>query len=171
MIKLFRAAFESFWFADRKFKPNFACVQRWFKQLCLNHRSQQQFTCNVTTVITRSMRDLETRVVELQGLADSTGVLFDSLKSKMSALANLLGIAAQGALVRSCFLDITQMVSSFLVRRGKMDRDRLFTLCDPAAALQSQILLRLGNLKQKPQMCATASSMVFLRWLLKPMQS
>ena len=110
--KAFRAAFECFWFTHRKCKSDFACVQQWWdfgksqiKQLC------QQFTRNVTRDITRSMRDLETQVVELQSLAGSTGDrgLLDSLKSKKSALANLLGIAAQGALVRSRFLDITQM--------------------------------------------------------------
>ncbi|KAK0155419.1 Transposon TX1 uncharacterized protein [Merluccius polli] len=57
------------------------------------------------------MKDLETQVVELQTLADSTANqgLLDSLKSKKSAIANLLGVSAQGALVRSRFMNITQM--------------------------------------------------------------
>lgn len=110
--KVFRAAFKCFWLGHRKCKSDFACVQQWWdcgksqiKQLC------QQFTRNVTRDITRSMRDLEAQVVDLQTLAGSTGDrgLLSSLKSKRSALANLLGIAAQGALVRSRFINVTEM--------------------------------------------------------------
>lgn len=70
-----------------------------------------QFTRNITRDITRSMRDLQIQVAELQSLAESTGDrgLLDSLKSKKSALADLLGTAAKGALVWSRFLSITQM--------------------------------------------------------------
>ncbi|KAI3355855.1 hypothetical protein L3Q82_004225 [Scortum barcoo] len=71
----------------------------------------KQFTRNVTRDMTRSMRDLEIQLVELQSRAESTGDrgLLNSLKSKKRALANLLGVAAEGALVRSRFLNITQM--------------------------------------------------------------
>ncbi|KAI3355854.1 hypothetical protein L3Q82_004224 [Scortum barcoo] len=70
-----------------------------------------KFTRNVTRDMTRSMRDLEIQLVELQSRAESTGDrgLLNSLKSKKRALANLLGVAAEGALVRSRFLNITQM--------------------------------------------------------------
>ncbi|TWW77696.1 Transposon TX1 uncharacterized 149 kDa protein ORF 2 [Takifugu flavidus] len=58
-----------------------------------------------------SMRDLEREVVELQLLAESTGKRehIQLLKSKSSALAELLGVAAQGALVRSRFQHTAQM--------------------------------------------------------------
>lgn len=110
--KTFRTAFEFFWLTHRKSKSDFACIQQWWdfgkcqiKQLC------QQFTPNVTRDITRSMRHLETQVVELQSLAVSTGNrgLLDSLKSKKAFLADLLGTTAKGALVRSRFLSVTQM--------------------------------------------------------------
>ncbi|KAI3358172.1 hypothetical protein L3Q82_003167 [Scortum barcoo] len=47
--------------------------------------------------MTRSMRDLEIQLVELQSRAESTGDrgLLNSLKSKKRALANLLGVAAE----------------------------------------------------------------------------
>jgi len=68
------------------------------KQLC------QQSTLNVTQDITRSMRDLEAEVV-------STGNIdhIKDLKSKKSALTDLLGTQAQGALVRSRFMDAALM--------------------------------------------------------------
>ncbi|TWW78225.1 Transposon TX1 uncharacterized 149 kDa protein ORF 2 [Takifugu flavidus] len=59
----------------------------------------------------RSTRNLEREVVELQLLAESTGRRehIQFLKTKSSALADLLGVAAQGALARSRFQHITQM--------------------------------------------------------------
>ena len=66
------------------------------KQLC------QQYTLNVTKDMARSLRALEREVVELQGLADSTGERehVNVFKSKNSALSDLLGFSAQGALLR-----------------------------------------------------------------------
>lgn len=57
------------------------------------------------------MRDLETQMVELQGLVVFTGNqgILDSLKSKKALFADLLGTAAKGTLVRSRFLRITEM--------------------------------------------------------------
>ena len=108
----FRTVFKFFWESHRESRPAFTNIQQWWdfgktqiKQLC------QQFTRGVTTDLTRSMKDLETQMVELQTLADSTanrGPL-DSLKSKKSTIANLLGVSALGALVRSRFMNITQM--------------------------------------------------------------
>ncbi|KAJ4948663.1 hypothetical protein JOQ06_020193, partial [Pogonophryne albipinna] len=75
------------------------------KQLCL------QYTFNVTKDMARSLRALEREVVELQGLADSTGERehVEVFKSKSSALSDLLGFSAQGALVRSRFQNIVKM--------------------------------------------------------------
>ncbi len=87
-------------------------MQQWWdveksqiKQFC------QQYTRNVTKHITRSLQDLDTEVVELQRLVDSTGHQghTEALKSKKASLANLLGITAQGALVRLHFMNASQM--------------------------------------------------------------
>ena len=69
------------------------------KQLC------QQYTLNVTRDVIRSMEDLETEIVEVLNLIDSTRNQdhIKDLKSKQSALTDLLGTKAQGALVRSPF--------------------------------------------------------------------
>lgn len=92
-----------FWLSHKEYKGFFNSIQKWWdfgktqiKQLC------QQFNQNVTRELTRSMKDLEIQVVEPQNLAEFTGNrgYLDSLKSRRSALANLLGITAKGALVR-----------------------------------------------------------------------
>ncbi|XP_063765417.1 transposon TX1 uncharacterized 149 kDa protein [Eleginops maclovinus] len=59
----------------------------------------------------RSLRALEREVVELQGLADSTGERehVEVFKSRNAALSDLLGFSAQGALVRSQFQNIVKM--------------------------------------------------------------
>lgn len=48
---------------------------------------------------------------ELPSLAESSGNrwLLDSLKKKKAAIANLLGVSAHGALVRSSFLNVAEM--------------------------------------------------------------
>ncbi|KAJ3609222.1 hypothetical protein NHX12_023746 [Muraenolepis orangiensis] len=60
------------------------------------------------------MKALEIDVEELQELAESTGDRghIGALKAKKSALADLLGISAQGALVRSRFRNISEMDAS-----------------------------------------------------------
>ena len=75
------------------------------KQLC------QQYTLNVSQNITKSMRDLEIEIVELQSSAESTGNrgCFEDLKK--AVLADLLGSKAQGALVQSRFQSAAQMDS------------------------------------------------------------
>ncbi|KAK0141819.1 Transposon TX1 uncharacterized protein [Merluccius polli] len=57
------------------------------------------------------MEDLESGIVELQGLADSTGNRehIEALKTKKIALKDLLSTKAQGALVRSRFQSINEM--------------------------------------------------------------
>ncbi|KAJ3582716.1 hypothetical protein NHX12_000317 [Muraenolepis orangiensis] len=60
------------------------------------------------------MKALEIDVEELQELAESIGDRghIGALKAKKSALADLLGISAQGALVRSRFRNISEMDAS-----------------------------------------------------------
>ena len=102
----FKEAVKFFWNSFRDEKQNFKSLRLWWdcgkvkiKQLC------QQYTLNVTRDITRSMSDLEIEMVELQNAVESTGDRghFEVLKSKKNMLEDLLGIRAQGALVRSRF--------------------------------------------------------------------
>ena len=102
----FKDVFRFFWGVFKRRKNDFKSLRQWWdcgkveiKQLC------QQYTLNVSRDITRSMEDLEIEIVDLQSLAGSTGNGGNSedLKSKRSALRDLLGIKAQGALVRSRF--------------------------------------------------------------------
>ncbi|KAI3357334.1 hypothetical protein L3Q82_015491 [Scortum barcoo] len=68
-------------------------------------------TLNVTRDITRSMKDLESDIVELEEMSESTGDrgCIEILKVKKLALANLLESKVQGALVRSLFQNIAEM--------------------------------------------------------------
>ncbi len=71
----------------------------------------QQYAFNVSRDITQAMKKLESEIVSLQASAD---VKIDSrqaetLKSKRSLLENMLGIKAQGALVRSRYQNLTEM--------------------------------------------------------------
>ncbi|KAJ4920723.1 hypothetical protein JOQ06_022553, partial [Pogonophryne albipinna] len=83
------------------------CGKADIRQLCL------QYTLNVSSDITKSMRDLEMEIVELQSFAESTGNpgCIEDLKSKKAILADLLGSRAQGALVRSRFQSASMMDS------------------------------------------------------------
>ena len=103
--KHFRESFIFLWQVFKSRKGDFTSLKQWWdcgkveiKNFC------QQYTFNVSSHITRSMRDLEIEIVELQNVA-STGNRgsIDDLKYKKAALADLLGTKAQGALVRSRF--------------------------------------------------------------------
>ncbi|KAL7825670.1 hypothetical protein SRHO_G00334080 [Serrasalmus rhombeus] len=71
----------------------------------------QQYTFNVTRDIIRSLKALEIEIVALQCLGEATGDQehITALKRKKAALAVLLGITAQGALVRSRFRNVTEL--------------------------------------------------------------
>ena len=108
----FREALSYFWTVFRQRKGDFTCLRQWWdhgkvqiKQLC------QQHTLNVTRDVTRSIRDLEMNIVELENLSDSTGNRghIEALKSKRLVLANLLESKVQGVLVRSRVQNITEM--------------------------------------------------------------
>lgn len=99
----FRDVFISFW---NKRKCNFKNLREWWdygkievKVFC------QQYTFSVSRDITKSMKKLESEIIEAQGLAEVTGEgrHIETLKTKTSLLADLLGIKAHGALVRSRF--------------------------------------------------------------------
>jgi len=93
----FREVFIYFWKGFRERKGDFNSLKQWWdcgkadiKQLCL------QYTLNVSRDITKSMRDLEMEIVELQSYAESTGNpgCIEDLKSKKAILADLLGSRA-----------------------------------------------------------------------------
>ncbi|KAI3376787.1 hypothetical protein L3Q82_000387 [Scortum barcoo] len=95
----------------REKKSMFTSVQKWWdfgktitKQFC------QQYNRNVTKQITRSHQDLETEVQHLLSCTGDQGHV-EALKSKKAAIANLLGITAQGALVRSRFMNASMLDS------------------------------------------------------------
>ena len=105
----FRDAFSFLWVLHREKKSSFSSVQQWWdvgktliQQFC------KQYTRNVTKYITRSLQDLETEVQMLLGCTGDQGNV-EVLKSKKASLANLLGVTAQRALVRSRFLNASLM--------------------------------------------------------------
>ena len=79
--------------------------QRGIRQWWVHGKTQiqllQQHTLNVSQDITRSMKDLETVIVELEKMSASSGErgYIEILKEKKLALANLLDTKVQGALV------------------------------------------------------------------------
>ncbi|KAJ3605786.1 hypothetical protein NHX12_027830 [Muraenolepis orangiensis] len=93
-------------------KGEFSSLRQWWdhgktelRLLC------QQHTLNVTQYIIRCMKDLESDIVELETIHETTGDrgYIEILKEKKMALANLLDVKVQGALVRSRFLNINEM--------------------------------------------------------------
>ena len=112
LIGIFVEVFNFFWVEYRKSKGDYTSLQQWWdvgkcriRQLC------QQYTLNVSRDRARSMRELEIELVDLQSLAESTGDRghIEALTVKKTALSSLLGVKAQGALVRSRFMDATHM--------------------------------------------------------------
>ncbi|KAK3531106.1 hypothetical protein QTP70_011049 [Hemibagrus guttatus] len=75
------------------------------QQLC------REYTVNITRDITKSLKDLEIGIVELQALAESTGDRrhVEDLKVKKALMADLLGTKARGALIRSRFKGANEM--------------------------------------------------------------
>lgn len=89
-----------FWKSHRESRPAFPTIgHRW--DFSKAQSQQLSFTHGVTGDLTRSLRNLEFEAEELQSLAESSGNQghLDYLKRKKAALANLLSVTAQGALV------------------------------------------------------------------------
>lgn len=108
----FKEVFRFFWKEFKLKKKCFINLKQWWdvgkvetKLLC------QQYTFNVSKNITQKMKELEEEIVEVQTILESTGGQngVDVLKSKRMVLANLLGVKAKGALVRSRYQNLTQM--------------------------------------------------------------
>lgn len=92
-------------------KLAFSNTQQWWdfgrvqvRQLC------QQLTRSITMALARKIKDLERQVRELNISVASTENmgLLNALKSKKLALTNMLGVSAQGTLVRSRFMISSQ---------------------------------------------------------------
>ncbi|KAL7842571.1 hypothetical protein SRHO_G00242600 [Serrasalmus rhombeus] len=90
----------------------------------------QQYTFNVTRDIIRSLKALEIEIVALQCLREATGHQehITALKRKKAVLADLLGITAQGALVRSRFRNVTELdaPSKFFFGLERKNRQKRF---------------------------------------------
>ena len=123
--KSFREVLEYFWGVFRQRKGDFSSLRQWWDHgkiqiqlLCKQH------TLNITRDITRSMRELETDIVELES-TENRGCI-ESLKEKKMALANLLSVKVQGALVRSRYQNIRDMdaPSSFFFSLEKKNGQR-----------------------------------------------
>lgn len=108
----FKEIFVSFWKNHQSTKNDFMSLQQWWdfgkvqtKQLC------QQYNCNVTRVLLKSVKALESEVEELQALAEATKdqCYLEALEIKKSVLTTLLGVSAQGALIRSRFKSVVEM--------------------------------------------------------------
>ncbi len=101
-----------FWNQCKLRKQCFSDLRQWWdigkieiKLFC------QQYAFNVSRDITHAMRKLESEIANLQALADVKieSRQAETLKSKKSILENMLGIKAQGALVRSRYQNLTEM--------------------------------------------------------------
>lgn len=140
--KDFKDIFKLFWKNFRETKGLFQDLKQWWdfgkvqiKQLC------QQYTCNVTKELNNSMKALETEIIKLQNLADSTSNqnYTEMISNRKTQLADLLGLKTQGALIRSCFLSIEQMDAPskfFFSLEKKMDKNAFCMLY----ALRQEIL-------------------------------
>ena len=110
--KGFKEVLSFFWCVFRDRKSEFDSLRQWWdhgkiqiKLLC------QQYTLTVTQHMCRSIKDLESEIVELETFSHSTGNRghIEVLNSKKMALANLLDSRVQGALVRSRIQNIAEM--------------------------------------------------------------
>ncbi len=110
--KEFIRTFKLFWGDYRTKKASFQSLQKWWdfgkvqiKQYC------QQYAQNSTKALNQSMKDLETDIIKIQELAESTKQqsYLKILSKRKNQLAELLGVKTQGALVRSRFVSLDQM--------------------------------------------------------------
>ncbi len=111
--KCFKESFKSFWDVFKTTKNSFRTLQQWWdfekvqiKQFC------QQYSQNVTGEIALILNILEADILKLQELAHLPGnnsEVESLIKNKKTQLSDLLGVKAQGALVRSRFLSVNEM--------------------------------------------------------------
>jgi hypothetical protein len=106
-----------------------------------------QYTMNVTRDISRSMNSPESEIVELLSVVETTGDRghIQALKRKKATLADLLGLRAQGALVRSKFQEISEMHASskFFFGLEKKNGQRRIIHCLKSADRSSLAQMKL----------------------------
>ena len=104
----FRDVFRFFWDQFKTTKHAFKSIQQWwdFAKVQIKILSQQ-YSFNVTRDIKKRMAALENEILNLQ--KDTNGNVMEKLKTKKNLLSELLGVKAQGALVRSRFQSIELM--------------------------------------------------------------
>ena len=127
----FKDVFTYFWNDFRTTKPSFQSLQQWWDFAKVQIRQlSQEYTVNVTRDITQSMETLEKEIIELQNLAESTGqqAHTENFRVKKNELAKLLGITAQGALVRSRFqsAELMDAPSKFFFNLEKKNGQKRF---------------------------------------------
>lgn len=102
----FKEVFKEFWKNAKAIKSSFLMLQQWWdfvkvqiRQLC------QQYTFNATRDVKESMSGLEKDLLKLQGLAELTkdANVIEDIKKKKNSLAEMFGLATQGAIIRSRF--------------------------------------------------------------------
>ncbi len=123
-----------FWGDYRTKKASFQSLQKWWdfgkvqiKQYC------QQYAQNSTKALNQSMKDLETDIIKIQELAESTKQqsYLKILSKRKNQLAELLGVKTQGALVGQDLLVLIKWMhlqSFFLVLKEKMGKRESFML-------------------------------------------
>lgn len=127
----FKETFTFFWENFRNEKVSFSSLQSWWdfgktqiKIFC------QQYTQNITKETVKSIRVLETEILNFQDMAQLSGnqEYIDSLFLKKTALSDLQEMKAQGALVRSCFKTVEQIdvLSNFFFSLEKKNGQKRF---------------------------------------------
>ncbi|KAK3560393.1 hypothetical protein QTP86_008483 [Hemibagrus guttatus] len=98
-------------FDQSEFEHSLVDLQWWDHGKVLIQQLCREYTVNITRDITKSLKDLEIGIVELQALAESTGDRrhVEDLKVKKALMADLLGTKARGALIRSRFKGANEM--------------------------------------------------------------
>ncbi|KAI3370929.1 hypothetical protein L3Q82_023482, partial [Scortum barcoo] len=136
-----------FWNIFKTRKEDFTSVKQWWecgkieiKQLC------QQYILNVSQDI-KSMRDLETEIVELT--LTLTRGCFEELKSKKAVLADLLGSKAQGALVRSHFQSTALMDASSSFFFGLEKKNGQSRFIHALRSDKGQLLTEAGEIRRR----------------------
>ena len=133
--KHFREIFVYFWNDFRNDKHSFGTLKKWWdhgkaqiRDLC------QHYSRNVTNNMAKSMEQLEEEIMELQGLCinGGGGSELHVLADRKSCLKNLLGLKAQGALVRSRYKFANEMDTPskfFFDLEKKNGQKRFFHTC------------------------------------------
>lgn len=126
----FKKGFMFFWEQWKMNVNHFESIQQWWDVGKVNiQQFCKQYTLNASKNIVKLIEDVESDIIDLQILSESTQdqSLLQSIKNKKDVLTELLGIRGQGSLVRSrfFFFILTRWMHQqviFLVLRKKTDK-------------------------------------------------